>query len=178
MSSGLYLVILVGHGRRKEKMKADIRQAIRWNERVVGSRMIRKTFLNPIIGDLLQLLEIRELRFLTSVVVVMLLVLVHLESPTGLTLILQLLMGQANIITIGFQHLVILIIQLLMGRANIIIIGFQHLDLATVVTIGGGGIMIGSRNCRSCSVFGWECLKKVWKLVLVQNSGKLVTGAY
>eukprot|EP00474_Spongospora_subterranea_P005830 CRZ06288.1 hypothetical protein [Spongospora subterranea] len=116
--------------------------------------MILKTIPNLIIGDLLRLLEIRELRFRTPVLVVMLLFPVHPESPTGLILIIPLLMGQAIITTIGFQHLVILIIQLLMGQADIsITIGHQHRDLATVATTGGGAIMIGSRNCYSCVVY-------------------------
>lgn len=109
--------------------------------------MILKTIHNLIIGELLQLLEIRELRFQNPVLVVMLLFLVHPESPTGLILIIPLLMGQAIISAIGFQHLVILNIQLLMGQANISIsIGRQHHDLATLATIGGGEIMIGSRK--------------------------------
>lgn len=115
--------------------------------------MILKTIPNLIIGDLLRLLETRELRFRTPVLVVMLLFPVHPESPTGLILIIPLLMGQAIIITIDFQHPVILIIQLLMGHANIsITIGRQHRDLVTVAVVGGEEIMTGSRHCYSCVI--------------------------
>lgn len=62
-------------------------------------------------------------------------------------------MGQAIIITIDFQHPVILIIQLLMGHANIsITIGRQHRDLVTVAVVGGEEIMTGSRHCYSCVI--------------------------
>lgn len=125
-SSGLNLVILVEHERRKEKIKANIYQDVRWNKRVVGSRMILKTVLNQLIENLLQLLEIRELRFQTWVQMVTFLYLVHPERPTDLILILSLFMGQTIIITIGYQHLVILTIQLLIVQAYIIItMGFN-----------------------------------------------------
>lgn len=62
----------------------------------------------------------------------MLLFLIHLESPTGLILIIQLFMGQAIIITIGFRLL----------------------DLATTVMMGGE-IIIGSEN--PLSPFNYYC---------------------
>ncbi|PHU22881.1 hypothetical protein BC332_07988 [Capsicum chinense] len=74
------------------------------------------------------------------------------------------------IITMVFQHLVILIIQLLMVQTIIIIImDFQHHDLTTLVTIGGE-IMVGRRNCFSCVVIRLRDSWEAEAVVIFSNS--------
>lgn len=131
MSSNLLLMIMLRQGKRTQNMEEDMHQGTIQNKELVGSPMILKTFLDPMVGDLLQLLDIREPGHPTLVLVIILLFLIHLESPTGLILMIQLLMDQSNII---------------------ITIGFQLLDLATAVMMGEE-IMNGNRNPSSSPRF-------------------------
>lgn len=132
MSSNLLLMNMARQEKRTHNTEKDMHQGTIQNIELVGSPMILKTSLDPMVGDLLQLLDIREPGHPTSVLVIILLFLIHLESPTGSTLTIQLLMDQSNII---------------------ITIGFQLRDLATVVMMGGE-IMNGNRNPLS-SLFFW-----------------------
>lgn len=139
MSSNLLLMNMARQEKRTHNTEKDMHQGTIQNIELVGSPMILKTSLNPMVGDLLQLLDIREPGHPTSVLVIILLFLIHLESPTGSTLTIQLLMDQSNII---------------------ITIGFQLRDLATVVMMGGE-IMNGNRNPLSSLFFGWPNLHPV-----------------
>lgn len=104
MNSDLLLMILVRQEKRMHNMEEDMHLGTVQNKGLVGSPIILMTFLDQMVGDLLQLLEIREREHPTLVLVVILLFLIHLESPTGSTLMIQLLMDQSNIIsTIDFQ---------------------------------------------------------------------------